>query len=329
MTETVLKYHGHNVNLIIKNGIVNNTWSFLEPNRRYIVITDNNLAKIYGHILQEIPGLETILAIKPGEKSKCITVYQKLLSALIKINIKRNDILIAFGGGVVGDMTGFVASTILRGIEYIQIPTSLVAQIDSSIGGKCGMDYEGKNMVGSFYHPSNIIIDPTLLKTLPEIEFANGIGEMLKYGFIRDEKIFTELENTKVDANSENLVELIERCVNIKHKLILKDEFDFNERRLLNFGHTYGHVIENLSNYKIPHGKAVAQGMYYELEDFELKDRLLNAMKKYNLSEGIEKWQIDYRKHIINDKKSTLNTITMVRVNKIGRGKLYTKDLYN
>lgn len=329
MSEMNLKYHGHNVNLILQNGIVNKNWSFLEPNRRYIVITDTNVAKHYGHLLKEIPGLETILAIKPGEKSKSINTYQKLLSALIKINVKRNDILIAFGGGVVGDLTGFVASTILRGIEYIQIPTSLVAQIDSSIGGKCGIDYDGKNTVGSFYHPTNIIIDPNLLKTLPEIEFSNGLGEMIKYAFIKDEKIFLELENSYINGSYGNLVELIEKCINIKHKLILKDEHDFNERRLLNFGHTYGHVIEELSNYKIPHGKAVAMGMYYELEDFELKDRLLKVLDKYNLSEGIEKWKIDYRKHILNDKKTTLNSITMVKVDKIGRGKLYNRDLYN
>lgn len=327
MSELNLRYHGHSVRLILENGIINDAWSFLEQNRRYIVITDTNLTKHYGKLLQKIPGLETILAIKPGEKSKSIDVYQKIVSALIKINIKRNDILIAFGGGVVGDLTGFIASTILRGIEYIQIPTSLIGQIDSSIGGKCGIDFDGKNTIGSFYHPSNIIIDPILLKTLPTVEFANGISEMIKYALIKDEKLFLEIENSNVTASYSNLSELIEKCINIKHKLILKDEYDFNERRLLNFGHTYGHVIEELSGYKIPHGKAVAIGMYYEISDFEIKDRLLKLLKQYGLSDDFEKWNIDYRKYIKNDKKSTLNSITMVNIDKIGRGKLYLKAI--
>lgn len=326
MSELNLKYHGHSIRLLLENGIVNDSWSFLEPNRRYIIITDTNIAKYYGKLIRKIPGLETILAIKPGEKSKCIDTYQKIVSALLKLNIKRNDILIAFGGGVVGDLTGFIASTILRGIEYIQIPTSLIGQIDSCIGGKCGIDFDGKNTIGSFYHPSNIIIDPQLLKTLPEVEFSNGLSEIIKYAMIKDEKLFLELENNTINANYSSLMELIEKCILIKHKLILKDEYDFNDRRLLNFGHTYGHIIEELSNYKVPHGKAVAMGMYYELTDFDLKDRLSALLSKYQLHSDLEKWNIDYRKHIINDKKSTLTNITMVKIDKIGRGKLFVKE---
>ncbi|MDV2934331.1 3-dehydroquinate synthase, partial [Enterococcus faecalis] len=171
------------------------------------------------------------------------------------------DLIIALGGGVVGDLAGFVASTFLRGISFIQIPTSLLAQVDSSVGGKVAVDLErGKNLVGSFYHPELVLIDPNMLGTLPEKYFNDGLGEVIKYGCIKSKELFEKLEGfeNKEDLK-ENIGEIIYECCNIKREVVEYDEKDLGERMILNFGHTLGHAIEQIYNYETySHGEAVA-----------------------------------------------------------------------
>jgi 3-dehydroquinate synthase len=193
-----------------------------------------------------------------GEKSKNSVTYINLLNFLAENHITRTDALLALGGGVVGDLTGFAAATFLRGIKFIQCPTTLLAMVDSSVGGKTAIDLEcGKNLAGAFYQPSVVICDITTLDTLSEKIFYDGCAEVIKYGVIASEELFEICR----DGFKDNIEEIIYRCVSIKRDIVMEDEFDTGMRQLLNFGHTIGHGIEACSKYYITHGTAVAIGM--------------------------------------------------------------------
>lgn len=327
MPEFQIKYASRKVEIIFENGIIDTNWSILNNQNRYLVITDTNLTKLYGKLLSNIPNLITIISIKSGELAKSFSVYEKLISTLQKLEFKKNDVVIAFGGGVIGDLTGFVASTYLRGVEYIQIPTTIVSGIDASIGGKCGINYQYKNYIGTVYHPSKVIIDGNFFKSLPKIEVMYGIAEMIKYGFIKDISIIDDLDKFSFPFKKEIFISLIERCIKIKIAITQKDEFDENQRHLLNFGLTYGHIIEANSKYKVNYGQALAYGMYYELVDTPFQEKILELLKKYNLATNIEKWNIDFYPYLKFDKKSTSNSIQMVEIKKIGNAKLIDKML--
>lgn len=327
MSEFLAKYSTKKVPIIIENNIVEKSWSILDHSKRYLVITDSNLLKTYDELIYQIPNLITTIALKPGELAKSIEVYQKIITALTKLGVKRNDAIIAFGGGVIGDLVGFVACTYLRGIDFIQIPTTLIAQIDASIGGKCGIDFINKNDIGTFYHPSQVIIDPVLLKSLPKNEFLHGLSELIKYGFIKDASIINDVQRFTLPFKPDVLLSLIERAVKIKIQLTQRDEFDLSIRRLLNFGHTYAHIIERKSKYKISHGEAVAIGMYYELEGTEYQQVLLDLIQKYQLTNQLEKWNISYAADLKTDKKATSTKITMVELEAIGKAKLVDRSI--
>lgn len=216
-----------------------------------IFITHNKLYKLY------LKNVRAIF-IPEGETSKNMETIIKIISRLIKLRFERFSHLVAFGGGVVGDITGFVASIYKRGVPYIQIPTTLLAMVDSSIGGKTGVDFGGvKNAVGSFYQPEKVIVDVGFLKTLPVREYKNGVAEIIKYGFIKDPDIFELVEK--------NITKAIYRSISIKLEVVEKDERELTGlREILNFGHTVGHAIESSFNYRIPHGAAITTGMVAE-----------------------------------------------------------------
>jgi 3-dehydroquinate synthase len=241
------------------------------------------------------------------------------------------------GGGIVGDLAGFVAAAYLRGVRYVQIPTTLLAQIDSSIGGKTGVNLpQGKNLAGAFYQPSAVYIDPTLLNTLPAADFADGMAELIKYALIRDSAMFALLENEPpVTAQSPMLGELIERCVSIKRDVVMADERDTGERMLLNFGHTIGHAIERICAKKgvfMTHGKAVAMGMAAIAEAGERKgltqpgtaSRIEGLLKKTGLPSGMD----DYDRNeildaILIDKKNMADILTLVMISGPGQSFLH------
>lgn len=240
------------------------------PKSRFAIITDDSVGALYGNALQtrlEDNNMQSeVFAVPPGEASKSIAMFGQLLSRLAQHRYNRADVIVALGGGVVGDLTGFVAACYLRGVRYVQIPTTLLAQIDSSVGGKTAVNLpEGKNLAGAFYQPSAVYIDPSLLATLPESDFTDGMAELIKYALIRDATMFALLENgPRITAQSPRLERLIERCVSIKRDVVTADEKDTGERMVLNFGHTIGHAIERVFAQKgIPmtHGRAVAMGM--------------------------------------------------------------------
>lgn len=227
---------------------------------RYAV-TDKNVRRAWPSIAEE-----PVFEVEPGEQSKSLQAYSGLLDWLSGLGVKREDTLVAFGGGVVGDLAGFVAATYMRGIGLIQVPTTLMALVDSSIGGKVGINLpQGKNLVGTFCPPKEILICTELLSTLPAREFRSGLAEVVKYGCISDPRLI-ELLGDPVSANDPRLFDLIQSCIQIKAKIVAEDEFERSGRRAsLNFGHTIGHAIEKVAGYgALLHGEAVAIGMVAE-----------------------------------------------------------------
>lgn len=237
--------------------------------RRYVVVTDANVEALYGRrLIEELMGFGLpveMIAFPAGEASKNIDTALTIVRQLVKAGADRKTALMALGGGVVGDVTGLVASLYMRSIPYLQIPTTLVAQVDSSIGGKTAIDLrEGKNLLGTFYQPRVVLTDPAFLTTLPEEEFINGLAEVVKYGIIEQGNLFTLLEDEMAalkQLHRDVLVRVIERCCAIKKSFVEVDEMDEGPRRFLNFGHTLGHALEAASNYELSHGPGVSLGM--------------------------------------------------------------------
>ena len=236
---------------------------------RYVLITDNSVGSLYAKQMMDSfkdVGLNiNLLEFPAGESSKNINTVQDIVGKLLELGADRGTMLIALGGGVVGDMVGFIASIYMRGIPYIQIPTTLIGQVDSSIGGKTAIDLpHGKNLLGTFHQPRSVFVDLFFLETLPQKELNNGLAEIIKYGIIDDEKMFRMLEeNMEAIKNRDSalLTKLVENCCRIKKSIVEIDEKEQGLRRLLNFGHTLGHAIEAVSKYTILHGEGVALGM--------------------------------------------------------------------
>lgn len=230
---------------------------------RAVIVSDDIVFPLYGRQLRESledAGLSVCEFVFPhGEASKTLETYGRLLEFLCQKHITRSDVLVALGGGVVGDLTGFAAATYQRGIKLVQMPTTLLAAVDSSIGGKTAIDLAGgKNMAGCFYQPELVVCDTALLASLPTQEYRCGCAEIIKYAVIGSAELFAELDKTPV---SEQLEHVISVCVSMKRDIVQRDEFDRGERILLNFGHTFGHAAELCSGYALPHGMAVASGM--------------------------------------------------------------------
>lgn len=227
------------------------------------VISDDNVFPRYGKTVcasLQAAGFQVLTYVLPaGEQSKNLTNYGKVLEFLAHHHLRRSDILIALGGGVVGDLTGFAAATYLRGVPYVQVPTTLLAAVDSSVGGKTAVDLEvGKNLVGAFWQPALVWCDPDTLTTLPDTVFRDGCAEVIKYGLLGDQDFFCRLANTPI---SEHLEDVIAQCVAMKRDIVAEDERDRGVRQLLNLGHTFGHAVEECSGYTLSHGHCVAIGM--------------------------------------------------------------------
>ncbi len=333
-------------NIIIGHNILDNLCERIREvtkSNKIMIITDDNLNRIYGKKIISILERENfevnIFAFQHGEKSKNLQICQSAYEELIARKFSRSDLIIALGGGVVGDLAGFVASTYLRGIDFIQIPTSLLATVDSSVGGKVAVDLpQGKNLVGSFYQPKLVIIDCELLKTLPKDFFKDGLGEVIKYGLIYDKDLFCTLMNFK---NEEELFsdidEIIYRCCDIKRRVVEKDQFDTGERMMLNFGHTIGHAIEKINGYdQITHGIAVCIGMNLITRLSEDKgltkrgtsDEIVKILKKYNIKSEIlinDKKQI--YECILIDKKNLNDSLNIILLEEVGKAFIHKTDI--
>ena len=248
----------------IGRGLLSSLGTFLHPvvgDCRVAVLTDSNVDALYGRAIMESlssVGYEACKYVIPaGEASKCASNMLAFLDFLAMEQLTRKDAIVAFGGGVVGDLGGLSASLYLRGVKYVQVPTTLLAAVDSSVGGKTAIDIPaGKNLVGSFWQPSLVCCDTALMDTLPAEVYRDGCAEVIKYGMILDSKLYDTLKTIPFDRDS-----VVARCVEIKRDVVQQDEFDNGIRGLLNFGHTFGHAIEKLSDFAVSHGEAVAKGM--------------------------------------------------------------------
>ncbi|WHZ22521.1 MAG: 3-dehydroquinate synthase [Nitrospira sp.] len=239
------------------------------------VVTDRNLAKRYLSRVRRVvkaAGYTVVpIVLPPGERTKTLRSISTIMDALVNAKFERTSTLLALGGGVIGDVTGFAAAIYQRGIPFVQIPTSLVAQVDSSVGGKTGVDHpKGKNLIGAFNQPRTVLIDPATLETLPSRELVAGLAEVIKYGVIADETFFEYLERnitSLLKLEEEPVAHIVKRSCEIKAQVVSEDEREADRRRVLNFGHTIGHALESLGGYRgLIHGEAVAIGMVYEAD---------------------------------------------------------------
>lgn len=308
--------------IIIEKGLfnrINEEIKRIYTNKKIAIITDKNIEKLYGdRIIKELEQDFKIkmIVLEPGEKSKSLEVLEEVYNELLDFQITRGDLIIAFGGGVIGDLGGFAASTLLRGISYIQIPTSLLAQIDSSVGGKVAVNLpQGKNLIGSFYHPKAVLIDPELLSTLDKKYFYDGMAEVIKYASILDKELFQDLLEFTEEELSQNMESIIWKCCSIKKDIVVRDELDTGERMLLNFGHTLGHVVEKHYKYeKYTHGEAVAIGMYNitkRSENMGITNKGISDLIRRILS----KYHLPYEMPLI-DQEIILGTIGLDKKNK-------------
>lgn len=261
----------HSYPIYIENNILSSAAPYVADvfkGKRIMIISDDSVFPLYGETLEK--GLAEKyevhhIVLPHGEQTKSFETLPVIYSAMLKAKISRSDLVIALGGGVIGDLAGFAASSFLRGVKFVQIPTSLLAQVDSSVGGKVAVDLpEGKNLVGAFFQPKLVLIDPTVLKTLPKRYINDGMGEVIKYGCIWDKDLFETLRSRSSFEDLEDILpKIIERCVDIKRIVVEHDQFDTGERMLLNFGHTLAHTIEQYYHYeRESHGEAVSIGMY-------------------------------------------------------------------
>jgi len=262
--------------------------------KRYVVVADDRVAGLFGPSLLDslgAAGLDAeLIEFSHGEGSKHLATVADLASKLARLGVDRKDALIALGGGVTGDITGFLAAIYMRGIPFVQVPTTLLAQVDSSVGGKTGVDIpEGKNLVGCFYQPRAVFIDSTALAVLPDAELLNGLAEVIKYGVIYDGSFFDFLAENRPAILGRDLAvieEVIERCCSIKARVVEADEREGDLRRILNFGHTIGHAIEAASDFTLAHGAAVAIGMV-AVSDIAVAKGLFGAGEAERLRELI------------------------------------------
>lgn len=299
-------------------------------NKNYIVIFSKKVYKLYSKTL-DFPK-DKIFILKDGENEKNFKNYKKILNFALSKKLTREDAIIAIGGGVIGDIAGFAASTYMRGINFIQVPTTLLACTDSSVGGKVAVNSKyGKNLIGAFYQPKAVFINVNFLKTLDERQFKSGLGEVVKYGFIENSclqnnesyliNFLTENYKKILSKDILTMIELIKICISLKISVVEQDEKESGLRKILNFGHTYGHAVETITNYKkYTHGECVAEGIYYAL-NLAIKLNLIDKEYKFLCEDLLKKFDFNPLPHfdknkiiqiISSDKKATDKYISFI-----------------
>lgn len=346
MEELVVDLKERSYPIIIKKGLIdeiNLEISKIYKGKKIFILTDKNVDAHYGdkiksNLVNEGYNVK-LMVLEPGEETKSFNTLPLIYNELLDFKFTRSDLIITLGGGVIGDLGGFVASTFLRGVPFVQIPTSLLAQVDSSVGGKVAVDLErGKNLVGSFYHPKLVLIDPNVLETLSDRFFKDGMAEVIKYGCIKDKKFFYFLKSLKTKNEVMNNIEkIIHKCCFIKKCVVENDEKDTGERMLLNFGHTLGHAIETYYNFKkFTHGEAVAIGMY-EISKISEKKGISEKGIAQDIKEILVQYGLPYEVEIEDnskildtislDKKNIDNVLKVVLLKKIGDSFLEKTDV--
>ena len=318
-----MKLNRSGYDIILKRGCLSNLHQFTNvQNRKVFVLTDSGVPARYAQTVAGQCPDSTVYTVPQGEGSKSLKVYGQVLQAMLEFGMTRKDLLVAVGGGVVGDLGGFCAATFMRGIEFAQCPTTTLSQVDSSIGGKTAVDLgETKNIVGAFWQPCVVLIDPDTLDTLPRRHYVNGLAEALKAGIIADPELFALFEKGPVEDNIE---EIIYRSLQVKKRVVEQDERENGMRACLNFGHTIGHGIEAVKGIRgrrtngLYHGECVALGILPMIEDKQLVKRTRAVMRTLGLPvrTGVDKHKVlGYMQH---DKKSRGDSITVIKVPGLG-----------
>ena len=318
-----VKTSTHTYDVIIEKDILNKVNEYVSLKNKVLIVTDDGVPSKYVKTLTNQCEEPYVFTFNHGEKSKNIKTYQEIISFMISNNFTRSDLVIALGGGVVGDLAAFVASTFNRGIKFVNIPTTLLSQVDSSIGGKTAIDYDGiKNVIGTFYPPCLVLIDPITLNTLDERQFNAGLVEAVKMAATSNEGLFELIENS--NDIYKDIDKIIYQALLIKKQVVEEDEKEKGLRKILNFGHTIGHAIEATSEYL--HGECVGLGMLY-MSSESVKERLVKLLNKYNLPTKIEVNHDELFSLILHDKKRSGKNIDIVLVDKIGKFEIKTIDV--
>ncbi len=314
----------HKYNIHLKRGILQDVHKFVDLNRKVLIVTDDEIPEQYVTALQKQCPDSYLATIHAGEQSKCFIYLQFIWNALLDNGFGRKDLVIALGGGVTGDLTGFAAATYMRGVDYVNIPTSTLSQIDSSIGGKTAINLgDVKNIVGAFHQPRAVFIDPDVLETLDDRNFYNGLAEAVKAGMIGDASLFELFEQMPGDRaaiQSDYIEKIIEKALAVKKNIVEQDEQETGLRQVLNFGHTVGHAIESAGELAgLLHGEAIAVGMVQVTEDAAIKERLTGVLTKLNLPTTHEYPAEQLKEIIAHDKKAAGGKITLIKVPQIGQ----------
>ncbi len=333
--------NAHSYRIVIEKGLkdrLHEVGDVFTAYKKLVIISDKNVAKLYlSGIKKQLKrmGCEVASIVVPaGEDSKCLSQVESIYYQFMDLGMTRSDAVIALGGGVVGDLAGFCAATYLRGIDFIQMPTSLLAQVDSSVGGKVGVDLGfGKNLVGAFHQPRIVIIDPGFLETLDDHYIADGMGEVIKYGCISSAKLFVRLMGYEYQEDLlDDMEEIIAKCVLIKKNVVESDEKEGGIRRVLNFGHTIGHVVESYFEFKeYSHGEAVAIGMY-QITKMSVREGLTTPETLDNLRMILETYGLPYempememkrvQSILFSDKKFENDVLNLCVIPKIGKAEI-------
>lgn len=300
--------------IIVERGVLAKTCSHLNLSRKVLVVTDDGVPTQYAQCVSQQCLFSHIVTVPQGEKSKSIEVYEQLLKAMLSLGFTRGDCVVAVGGGVVGDLAGFVAASYMRGVDFYNIPTTVLSQIDSSIGGKVAVNLGGiKNIVGAFYQPKKVLIDPDVLFTLPPRQISNGLSEAVKMALTSDAKLFELFETCDALANID---EIITSSLNIKKNVVEQDEKETGLRKILNFGHSIGHGIESQLS-SLYHGECVALGMIPMCSP-DVRARLLNVLAKLSLPTTASFDADKVVEAMTHDKKVSAGRLTAVFVENIG-----------
>ena len=287
--------------------------------RKVLIVTDNGVPEEYAKTVAEQCKTPYTVTLRQGESTKCFDSFKYLLSKLVEYGFTRTDCAVAVGGGVIGDLTGFVASAYMRGIDFYNIPTTLLSQVDSSIGGKVAIDFEGvKNIVGAFYQPKAVVIDPDTLKTLDKRQISNGMAEIIKMAATFDADLFSSIEKGDIST-----FDMIHRSLLIKRDVVQKDEKESGLRKVLNFGHTLAHAVESAAKGELYHGECVAIGML-PMCDKSVRERLLPVLLKYNLPTSPVGEKEELLNAIKHDKKMSGDKLTVIYVKEIGSFEMRT-----
>ncbi len=318
MTSIKVNLEDREYTVTVGKNIIGSANEYFNLNRKVFVLTDDGVPEEYSKTVAGLCQSAKIYTVKQGEGSKSLATLEKVLSAMMEFEMTRRDALVCVGGGVVGDLGGFAAAVYMRGIDFYNVPTTLLSQVDSSIGGKTAVNLEStKNVVGAFYQPKGVLIDTDTLKTLPKRHISAGLAEAIKMSLTSNKELFEFFENE--DICEDNYEKIITEALKIKKAVVEEDEKESGLRKILNFGHTLGHCIEADSGLgELYHGECVALGMLPVCSD-AVRERLIPVLKKANLPIDYKKGIDDALKYAVHDKKASVDGVDTVLVKEIGK----------